>query len=113
MSEHDVAAAWSLSRAAGWNQQESDWRFLLRENPGRFVAAERDGRVVGTGGAACWAKRLAWVCMILVDEQEQGRGIGSQLVRAILERVDDMAAVGLDATPAGRPVYERLGFAGV
>ena len=29
---------------------------------------------------------------------------------AVLERLDDFAVVGLDATPQGRPVYEKLGF---
>lgn len=110
MTPDDVAGALRLSRASGWNQTEADWRFLLEENPGRFVAAVREGQVVGTGGAACYGKRLAWVCMILVDAGARGRGLGSALVSAVLERVADVQTVGLDATPSGRPVYERLGF---
>lgn len=106
----DLAAAFQLSRASGWNQTEADWRFLREENPGRFVVAVRDGAVLGTGGASGYGKRLAWVCMILVDQAARGQGIGSQIVSAVLERVADMQAVGLDATPSGRPVYERLGF---
>jgi hypothetical protein len=49
--------------------------------------------------------------MILVDPSARGRGIGSAIVAAVVERVADMETVGLDATPAGRGVYERLGFA--
>lgn len=111
MAAGDVAAALRLSRASGWNQTEADWRFLLEENSGRFVAALRGDRVVGTGGATCYANRLAWVCMILVDEEERGHGLGSRIVAAVLDRVAGMETVGLDATPSGRPVYERLGFA--
>ena len=110
MAAPDVAAAFRLSRAVGWNQTESDWRFLLEENPRRFVVAARDSAVVGTGGAACYGKRLAWVCMILVDAAERGHGVAGRIVTAVLERVADMQTVGLDATPSGRPVYERLGF---
>jgi GNAT superfamily N-acetyltransferase len=106
----DVPDAFRFSRASGWNQTEADWRFLLEENPRRFVVAVRDAVVVGTGGAACYGKRLAWVCMILVDAAERGRGIGSAIVTAVLDRVADMQTVGLDATPGGRAVYERLGF---
>jgi GNAT superfamily N-acetyltransferase len=113
MAPPDVAAAFRLSRASGWNQTEADWRFLLEENRGRFVVAMRDGVVVGTGGASCYAGRLAWVCMILVDAAARGRGIGSAIVSAVLDRVADMETIGLDATPGGRPVYERLGFAPV
>ena len=110
MTLADVAAAYRLSRAAGWNQTEADWLFLLDENPGRFVVAVRDAAVVGTGGATGYSNRLAWVCMILVDAAERGHGIGSRIVTAVLDRVADMQTVGLDATPGGRPVYERLGF---
>jgi GNAT superfamily N-acetyltransferase len=111
MAPSDVAAALRLSRANGWNQTEADWRFLLDENHGRFVVAVRDGVVVGTGGASCYAKRLAWMCMILVDAEVRGRGIGSAIVSAVQDRLTDVQTVGLDATPSGRPVYERLGFA--
>jgi GNAT superfamily N-acetyltransferase len=110
MAPPDVTAALRLSRASAWNQTEADWRFLLEENRGRFVVAVRDGIVVGTGGASCYGDRLAWVCMILVDPAARGRGIGSAIVAAVLDRLADVKTVGLDATPAGRPVYERLGF---
>jgi GNAT superfamily N-acetyltransferase len=110
LREDDIPDALGLSRAAGWNQREADWRGLLALNPGRFVAAESDGRVVGTGGAACYGAALAWICMILVEESSRGAGLGTRLVSAVLERVRDVAVVGLDATPQGQPVYERLGF---
>ena len=113
MAPPDVTAAFRLSRASGWNQTEADWRFLLDENRGRFVVAVRDGILVGTGGASCYGDRLAWVCMILVDPVARGRGIGSAIVAAVLDRVADVETVGLDATPAGRGVYERLGLAPV
>ena len=107
----DVAAAHRLSREAGWNQTEAEWRLLLDLNPGRFVAAIVEDRVVGTGGAACYGAELAWVCMILVEPQWRGGGIGRRLVEDVLERASDVARIGLDATPAGVPVYLRLGFA--
>jgi GNAT superfamily N-acetyltransferase len=110
MTPDDVEAGLRLSRAAGWNQTTEDWRFLVRANPGRFVVAERDSAVVGTGGASGYGKRLAWVCMILVDAAARGQGIGGRIVTAVLERLGDVQAVGLDATPSGKPVYERLGF---
>jgi GNAT superfamily N-acetyltransferase len=113
MEPADLAAALRLSRASGWNQTEADWRFLLDANRGRFVVAERDGTVVGTGGASAYGGRLAWVCMILVEQAARGQGTGSAIVAEVLDRVADVEAVGLDATPAGRGVYERLGFTAV
>jgi GNAT superfamily N-acetyltransferase len=107
----DVSAGHTLSRASGWNQRAADWTLLLSRNPGRFVAAvEPDGRVVGTAGAACYGGELAWICMVLVDAAARGQGIGTRLMAAVLDRVQDMAVVGLDATPLGRPVYAKMGF---
>lgn len=112
MTVADVEAGLALSRAAGWNQRRDDWTLLLSLNPGRFVAAVApDGRVVGTAGAACYGTALAWVCMVLVDADSRGQGLGTRLMEAVLERLGDMALVGLDATPQGRPVYAKLGFA--
>ena len=110
MTKDDVAEGLRLSGAAGWNQQEEDWRFLLGQNPGRFVVAERAGRIVGTGGAVCYGTTLAWVCMILVDPDQRGHGIGSRVMEGVLERLTDIGTIGLDATPFGQGVYARLGF---
>jgi predicted N-acetyltransferase YhbS len=110
MTVADIPSGLRLSAAASWNQQESDWRFLLERNPGRFVVAMRDGRVIGSGGAVCYESALAWVCMILVDPSERGHGIGTRIVSGVLERLSDMRSVGLDATPFGLGVYSKLGF---
>jgi GNAT superfamily N-acetyltransferase len=112
MTLDDVGAGHALSRASGWNQRAEDWTLLLSGNPGRFVAAVTpEGRVVGTAGAACYGRDLAWICMVLVDAAERGRGLGTRLMDAVLDRLDDVRLVGLDATPLGRSVYARLGFA--
>lgn len=110
MTVSDIPSGLGLSAAAGWNQRDSDWRFLLERNPGRFVVAERDGCVIGSGGAVCYGSALAWVCMILVDPAERGRGIGTRIVSGVLDRLVDMRSVGLDATPFGLGVYAKLGF---
>jgi GNAT superfamily N-acetyltransferase len=110
MTLADIGDGLRLSGAAGWNQRSEDWRFLLEGNPGRFVVALRDGRVIGSGGAVCYGSALAWVCMILVDPSERGHGIGSRIVSGVVDRLADMRAVGLDATPFGLGVYARLGF---
>jgi GNAT superfamily N-acetyltransferase len=106
----DLAAGLALCRKIGWNQTEADWRALL-EPPSVFRAAEVGGRVVGTAGAVGYGRDLAWVCMVIVDPDSRGLGLASRLVSDVLDRVSDFAVVGLDATPQGRPVYARLGFA--
>jgi len=110
MTAADIGAGLRLCRASGWNQIEADWRRLLAP-PSVFRVAEAGDRVIGCAGAVVYGRDLAWVCMVLVDPVERGRGLGTVLVEQVLERLRSVAAVGLDATPSGRPVYARLGFA--
>ena len=106
----DVREGLRFCRASGWNQREEDWRALLALNPDGFVAADSDGRLVGTGGAIRYGDTLGWVCMILVDPESRGWGVGTRIMEEVLGRVAGLALVGLDATPGGRPVYLKLGF---
>ncbi len=110
MTADDVQAGVALSRQSGWNQTEIDWGLLL-EPPSVFRAALVRDRIVGTAGAMIYGESLAWVCMVLVDTTERGRGLANQLVGQVLDRLPAVDSVGLDATPKGEPVYAKLGFA--
>lgn len=108
----DIAGAMRLKTAARWNQTADDWRRLLELDPRGCFAAAVGGRLVGTTTTTAYGRELAWVGMVLVDPEFRRRGIATALVRAALGRLAEVgaAAVKLDATPAGAPVYEALGF---
>ncbi|HEX5272432.1 MAG TPA: GNAT family N-acetyltransferase [Gemmataceae bacterium] len=111
MTETDLPLGLRLTAQAGWNQAEADWRRFQRLQPDGCFVAECDGAAVGT--AACFLfGPVAWLAMVLVDEAARGRGVGTALVRHGLAFADARGAqsVRLDATPLGRPIYERLGF---
>ena len=116
MTEDDLAAGLRLSRASGWNQTLEDWRHLLALGPGLFRVAALDGRVVATAGAVRYGDALAWICMVLVDPGERGRGLGTEIFDEVLSRCQALVhagrlkTVGLDATPDGRRVYIKRGF---
>ena len=112
MTESDLLAADRLRDLAGWNQTIDDWRrFLSLEPEGCFVA-EREGAVIGTVTTTTYGRALAWIGMMLVHPDQRGRGLGTQLMKRALEYLQGLAVecIRLDATPAGRPVYEKLGF---
>jgi GNAT superfamily N-acetyltransferase len=112
MTTADLPFGVHLSRQAGWNQTEADWRRLLDLEPEGCFLAELDGSPAGTT-ATCVFGPVAWVALVLVEEAVRGRGVGTALVARALAYLEDrgIAQVRLDATPLGRPVYERLGFA--
>ncbi len=112
LTEGDVEAALALQRPEGWNQTDRDWSRLLQLEPAGCFAAEVDGHVIGTVTTTAYGGELAWVGMMLVSPEHRRRGIGRQLFSAALDhlRASGISAVKLDATPAGRSLYEVFGF---
>jgi GNAT superfamily N-acetyltransferase len=111
-TEGDLAFADSLRALAGWNQTIADWRrFLGTDADGCFVA-ELDGLPVGTATTTTYGPALAWIGMVLVHPDHRRRGIGRALLIRCLEhlRQRGVRCIKLDATPAGQPVYQSLGF---
>jgi len=116
MTEADLAEGLRLSRASGWNQTLADWRVLLSLGPGLFRVGLLDGRIVASGGAVRYGDALAWICMILVEPEQRGHGLGTRVFDEVLVRCEAemrtgrLRCVGLDATPAGRGIYAQRGF---
>jgi predicted N-acetyltransferase YhbS len=112
MTQADLPAADELRRLAGWNQTPEDWRVLLSFEPNGCFVAVPEGTVVGTVTTTTYGRTLAWIGMMLVHPDYQRRGIATRLMQRSLEylRGCGVGCVKLDATPVGRPVYEKLGF---
>lgn len=112
LSEDDVDAALALSTAEGWNQTEADWKRLIRLEPSGCWAAREEGRLIGTVTTAIHARSVAWIGMMIVDRDHRRRGVGAALMERAMSHAREIgvATIKLDATPAGRPLYESLGF---
>ena len=105
----DIPAGLRLCRASGWNQLDDDWRVFVTSPGGGGFLAEKDRRAVGSVTFLRYDS-LAWIAMMIVDPQERGAGIGTQLMKLALDAVKDAACVGLDATPAGELLYRHFDF---
>ena len=112
MTMADIAAGLGLSKIAGWNQTAADWERFLRASPEGCFVAELEGEVCGTVTTISYENRFAWVGMVLVDPQHRSKGIGTKLLEAAIEHLDDrkIPTIKLDATPQGKPLYEKMGF---
>jgi GNAT superfamily N-acetyltransferase len=113
MTVKDIPEGMRLKDAAGWNQTSADWERFLSASPEACFAAERDGRVVGTSTTIVYEGRFAWIGMVLVDSQHRGQGIGTALLERAIQHLDSrrVPCLKLDATPQGKPLYQRFGFA--
>jgi GNAT superfamily N-acetyltransferase len=108
----DVPKCQRLSDEAGWNQNENDWSFIIGK--GSAYGIWRGDDLIATAAIVPYGSAFGWVCMVLVAARERRQGLASRLLRHC---VDELAArnmvAGLDATPAGREVYLRLGFSDI
>lgn len=109
LRQQDLEGALDLSTTAGWNQRADDWRTLLRIAPSGSFAAMAGDRVAGTAIGIDYGG-FGWIAMMLVRPEHRGHGLGSKLLRAAVESLPPERPVRLDATPLGRPLYERFGF---
>ena len=112
MTMKDIPGGVRLNTLAGWNQTDADWsRFLFASPQGCFVM-EDGAKVVGSIATLPFEDRFAWISMVLVDPEYRNRGIGTELLRRAIEHLDDagIPTLKLDATPLGKPLYEKLGF---
>ena len=109
LSEADVEGALGLSASCGWNQRAADWHMLLQIAPSGAFAAATPEAIVGTAIGIDYGD-YGWIAMMLVDPALRGRGIGARLLEAAMGAVPPGLPIRLDATPLGRPLYERYGF---
>ena len=107
LSADEVNAAYAW---AEWPQRDA-WRIAEASRRSRWFAARTAGgelvgvvRVLDDGGL------YASVWDLLVHPDWRGKGIGTQLMKLALDACRDRRLVALVATPAGRGLYERLGF---
>lgn len=75
-----------------------------------FAAAYEGARIVGTGRLVIGGKYK--IGRIAVRREHRGKGVGGQIVSALLEKAASLGAerVYVDAQPKAVPFYEKYGF---
>ena len=72
------------------------------------LAAIEDQKVIGTATAINYSNQVAWIGMVLVDQEYRGRGVSKLLLTGLFEKLNSCKSIKLDATPAGKPVYQKF-----
>ncbi|MEP7102631.1 MAG: GNAT family N-acetyltransferase [Burkholderiales bacterium] len=104
----DLEAAHALSLRVHWPHRLVDWQLSYQFGSG--LAAERDGELIGTALSWRWGAEHATIGLVIVDPRYHGRRVGYRMMEALLAALPDCSVL-LHATPDGRGLYERLGFA--
>lgn len=110
MTAADLPAAHDLSLAVKWPHRREDWEFAL--NLGTGIAAEDDTGLLGTALHWKYGDAHASLGMVIVSPDQQGRGIGRELMARTMEALGTRTTF-LNATQAGLPLYEKFGFAAI
>ncbi len=112
LTSTDIPEAMRLKDDAGWNQTALDWQRFISANPEGCFAAEIEGRLIGTSATITYDGKLAWIGMVIVEPALRGKGIGTTLLKRAIDHLDSrkVSSMKLDATPQGRPLYEKFGF---
>lgn len=97
----------------GWKTPPSaETRLRLLEESDEIVLAieEESGQVVGFVTAITDRVLSAYIPFLEVLPSFQGRGIGSELMRRVLERLSGFYMIDLVCDPEAQPFYESLGM---
>ena len=109
LAPSDIDGGAALSADVGWNQVPADWRLMLERGEG-IAVADAMGNVVATALTHALGS-FGWISMVLVARAYRRRGIATDLINRCVATLKQKGMTpGLDATEAGRLVYEPLGF---
>lgn len=100
----------------GWRSSPSEETLLriLMGSSDKVLAIDDDtGRVVGFINALSDGVLTAYIPLLEVLPDYQGKGIGSKLVRKMTDKLASYYMVDLVCDDSVKPFYERLGFRGL
>lgn len=107
----DLPDCLALAQDREWLPEEHKWRLLFAVGSVYGVHDEA-GDLAGAVVLTRYGTELAVIGMMLVAARYGRRGLGRAMMTHVLAEAGD-AAVCLNATDNGRPLYDKLGFAPV
>jgi ribosomal protein S18 acetylase RimI-like enzyme len=108
----DLPAIAALRDEVGWGSQEWALRAVIGHADASCVLAVGPaGEIAGVGSGIVYGP-MGFVGNMIVAEQHRRRGVGSVILKAVVDFLEGAGCVRLElnATSDGRPLYERHGF---
>jgi Acetyltransferase (GNAT) family/Acetyltransferase (GNAT) domain len=94
--------------------RRSELEMYLAAQPDGWFALVDGGEIVAVGGAVAYGS-FCWLGLVATEPARQRQGLATRISAHLVEWAHDRGCttIALDASHAGRPVYERLGFQAV
>jgi GNAT superfamily N-acetyltransferase len=111
-TDDDVPTIVALRDEVGWRGHAWALRAVLDAPGARFVVVvDPDGAIAGVGSGIAYGA-LGVVGNMIVTEPHRRRGVGSAVLRTVMDHLRDRGCSRLElyATSSGRPLYARHGF---
>ncbi len=97
----------------GWAAPpDADTHLRILRGSSHVVLAidDDDDRVVGFANALTDGANSAFIPLLEVLAHYRGRGIGTELMRRMLEQLGDYPCIDLTCDPQAQPFYEKCGM---
>ena len=109
LSAADLSLNLALSSSVGWPDTEPEWRVIY--DAARVLGVRRAGELAGQGALGLFGGAGS-IAKMVVAPSAQRQGIGGEILDRLLLDAEQrgLTAVGLVATPLGKPLYESRGF---
>ena len=106
----DLRSCAALAVDRGWWPERGKWSLLLASSDAFGIDAPDGQGLAGTVILTRWGADCGGIGMMLIASRYGGQGLGRALMEHVLRAAEDLGAVSLFATGAGRPLYDKLGF---
>ena len=87
------------------------WKLFIEGNISYFIVTKYNDRIIGCGAVVPYHS-LAWIAWMAVDPDIQGKGVGNEIMKNLMDYTKDSGfeTLRLDATNIGRKLYSKFGF---
>lgn len=110
--EVDELVDWAARE--GWNPGLHDAELFWATDPAAFIAAERNGALIGGGAITAYQDQFGFMGFFIVRPEFRGQGLGNTLWHArrerLLARLRPGAGIGMDGVFAMQDYYAKGGF---
>ncbi len=97
--------------AYGFSSRRSELELYLAAQPGGWFVIVDGEEIVAVGGALAYGS-FCWIGLVATDPARQRERFATKVSAHLIDWAHERGCttIALDASQAGRPVYERLGF---